>query len=382
MIYYGKQNIDEEDIKAVEQVLRSNWLTQGPSIEAFEKKVAAYCGAKYAVAVTNATSALHIACLAAGLRSSDTLWTTPNTFVASANCARYCGADVDFVDIESNTYNMSVQELERKLEKAQKLPKIIIPVHFSGQSCKMEAIQNLSNQYEFTVIEDASHAIGADYKGMKIGSCRYSTMAVFSFHPVKIVTTGEGGMVMTNREDIYEKLLFFRNHGITRNPEKMSKETDGPWYYEQISLGYNYRMTDLQAILGISQMNRIETFISRRRELAKRYEQLLKALPLQLPWQHPDTNSSWHLYVLRLQLEKDKRSKTEIFARMKEKGIGLNLHYIPVHLHPYYRNLGFRPGDFPNAEQYYRDAFTVPLYYDLTDEQQEKIVEALEEVMS
>lgn len=379
MIYYGRQAIFQEDIAAVEAVLRSDWLTQGPAIERFEREVAAYCGAKYAVAVTNATSALHIACLAAGLKTGDTLWTSLNTFVASANCARYCGADVDFVDIDDKTYNLSVGELEKKLKNSAISPKIVVPVHFSGQSCEMEAIRNLAEIYHFTVIEDASHAIGASYKDTKVGSCRYADMTVFSFHPVKIITTGEGGMVLTNREDLYKKLLRYRSHGITRDPAEMEKESNGPWYYEQIDLGFNYRMTDLQAALGISQLKRLDTFVKKRRELAARYGQLLKELPLTLPWQHPNTESAWHLYVVRLRREQVNLSKRELFARMKERGVVLNLHYIPVHLQPYYQRLGFRAGDFPRSERYYEESFTLPLYYSLEEQEQEAVVSALEE---
>ncbi|CVK19889.1 UDP-4-amino-4,6-dideoxy-N-acetyl-beta-L-altrosamine transaminase [Sporomusa sphaeroides] len=380
MIFYGKQNVNQQDIQAVIDVLRSDFLTQGPAIEMFEKRVAEYCGVKYAVAVTNATAALHIACLAAGLKKGDVLWTSPNTFVASANCGRYCGADVDFVDIDNDTYNMSVDTLAEKLAEAQVKPKVVIPVHFSGQSCEMERIYTLSKQYGFIVIEDASHAIGADYQDTKVGSCKYSDMTVFSFHPVKIITTGEGGMVLTNSEALYQKLQLLRSHGITRDESMLQGESDGPWYYQQIDLGFNYRMTDMQAALGYSQMDRLDEFIARRRYLADRYNELLKGLPLTLPYQSSETNSSWHIYVVRLDLTKVKLSKENIFARMREKGIMLNLHYIPVHTQPYYQQLGFKIGDFPNSEQYYKEVFTLPLYYGLTDEQQDEVVKALQEV--
>ena len=382
MIYYGHQHITEKDIQAVERVLHSDWLTQGPAIEAFEKKVANYCGAKYAVAVTNATSALHIACKAAGLGERDVLWTSPITFTASANCGRYCGADVDFVDIDDKTYNMSVAELRHKLETAVKKPKVVIPVHLAGQSCDMEAIKALADEYGFKIIEDASHATGADYKNTKVGSCRYSDMTVFSFHPVKIVTTGEGGIVLTNNKELYEKLKLYRSHGITRDSDLMTQEADGPWYYQQIELGFNYRMTDMQAALGCSQMDSLDEFVARRRYLVKRYNEKLKNLPLRTPYQDEATNPSWHIYIIRVDFTKVKLSKKEIFARMRDSGIVLNLHYIPVHTQPYYQKLGFQKGDFPVSEKYYEEAITLPLYYDLTDEQQDEVIEALKEVLA
>ena len=379
MIYYGRQDISLEDIDAVRAVLASDFLTQGPEIERFEQAVASYCGAKYAVAVSSATAALHIACSAAGLSAGDTLWTSPNTFVASANCGRYCGADVDFVDIDPRTYNMSAEALKEKLHSAEKKPKVIIPVHFSGQPCDMAEIYRHAKEHNITIIEDASHAIGAEYQGDRIGSCKYSDMTVFSFHPVKIITTGEGGMVLTNDKHLYEQLKLLRVHGITRDPKQMSRN-DGPWYYEQIELGYNYRMTDIQAALGRSQMERLSKFLERRRYLAKRYDELLKNLPLTLPYQMESTNSSWHLYVVRLH-QTAKISKVEIFKRMAEYDVTLNLHYIPVHLHPYYKALGFSAGDFPASEQYYDEVFTLPLYYGLTDAQQDTVVDALKEVL-
>ena len=381
MIYYGHQHITEKDIQAVEKVLRSNYLTQGPVIESFEKKVANYCGAKYAVAVTNATSALHIACKAAGLGEGDVLWTSPITFTASANCGRYCGADVDFVDIDDKTYNMSVAELRHKLETAVQKPKVVIPVHLAGQSCDMEAIKALADECNFKIIEDASHATGADYKNTKVGSCCYSDMTVFSFHPVKMVTTGEGGMVLTNNKDLYEKLKLYRSHGITRDADLMTQGADGPWYYQQIELGFNYRMTDLQAALGCSQMDSLDEFVARRRYLVKRYNEKLKELPLRTPYQDEATNPSWHIYIIRVDFTKVTLSKKEIFARMRDRGIALNLHYIPVHTQPYYQNLGFKKGDFPVSERYYEEAITLPLYYDLTDEQQDQIIQALKDVL-
>lgn len=384
MIYYGKQNISEEDIKAVEAVLHSDFLTQGPAIERFEHSVADYCGAKYAVAVCNATSALHIACLAAGLGRGDILWTSPITFVASANCARYCDASVAFVDIDEKTYNMSVDCLEEKLRKAKsegKLPKMVIPVHLAGQSCDMARIHALAEEYGFAVTEDASHAVGADYLDTKAGSCAFSDMTVFSFHPVKIITTGEGGMVLTNCKDLYEKLLLYRSHGITRNAADMTHASDGPWYYQQIELGFNYRMTDIQAALGCSQMDRLDTFVTRRRELAARYDAALQDLPVKTPHVMEGANPSWHLYIVRAVLDQIGKTKQQIFEEMKEQGIVLNLHYIPVHRQPYYEKLGFRQGDFPASEKYYEEAFTLPLYYDLTNDEQARVVEALKKTL-
>jgi UDP-4-amino-4,6-dideoxy-N-acetyl-beta-L-altrosamine transaminase len=383
-IPYGRQEINQEDLLAVLAVLQSDWLTQGPVIEQFENAVADYCGAKYAVAVNSATSALHLACLVAGLGPGDILWTSPNTFVASANCGLYCGADVDFVDIDPQTYNMSVDALERKLIQAAKigkLPKVVIPVHFAGQSCRMEAIRKLAVQYNFTVIEDAAHAIGGNYRGQKVGACQFSAMTVFSFHPVKIITTGEGGMILTNRADLYEKLLFLRTHGITRDERFMTKPSDGPWYYQQIDLGYNYRMTDIQAALGYSQLQRIDQFVRRRHVLAARYDQSLKGLPVTLPWQDPDTYSSWHLYVLRLHLDQLGKSRKQIFEELRTAGIDVNVHYIPVHTQPYYERLGFKVGDFPAAEEYYRAAITLPLYYSLSDEDQNYVIEKSQEII-
>lgn len=382
MIFYGKQSVDQSDIDAVVEVLKSDFLTQGPAIEKFEKCVAEYCGVKYAVAVTNATSALHIACLAAGLGKGDVLWTSPITFTASANCGRYCGADVDFVDIDPSTYNMSVDELDKKLQQAEVKPKVVIPVHLAGQSCDMDKIYKLSQEYGFKVIEDASHAIGADYKSAKIGCCKYSDFTVFSFHPVKIVTTGEGGMVLTNDKDLHEKLLLYRSHGITRDTKLMTRLADGPWYYQQIDLGFNYRMTDMQAALGYSQMQKVDEFVSRRRYLAKRYNELLKNISnIRLPYQSEDTDSSWHLYVVRVDFSKINKTKQQIFAEMKDRGVCLNLHYIPVHTQPYYQKQGFKDDDFPNSEKYYEEVFTLPLYYSLTDEQQDYIVKNLVEVL-
>ncbi|WP_199332498.1 UDP-4-amino-4,6-dideoxy-N-acetyl-beta-L-altrosamine transaminase [Anabaena catenula] len=383
-IPYGRQDINQADIDAVVEVLRSDCITQGSAIERFEQAVAEYCGTKYAVAVSSATAALHIACLAAELGAEDILWTSPNTFVASANCGLYCGAKVDFVDIDSNTYNLSINELENKLSWAEKqgcLPKVVIPVHFAGQCCEMDKIAVLSQQYNFKIIEDASHAIGAKYQGKPVGCCEFSDMTVFSFHPVKIITTGEGGMVLTNQKNIYQKLIRLRSHGITRNPDLIQGKSHGAWYYQQLELGFNYRMTDIQAALGASQINRLDEFVERRQFLANRYNELLQDLPLTLPWQHPDTESSWHLYVIRLKLEKINKSHRQIFEALRQAGIGVNLHYIPVHTQPYYQHLGFKEGDFLNSEKYYQQAISIPLYYGLSLKEQDKVVTELQGIL-
>ncbi|WAS04159.1 UDP-4-amino-4,6-dideoxy-N-acetyl-beta-L-altrosamine transaminase [Gloeomargaritales cyanobacterium VI4D9] len=379
-IPYARQSISELDIEAVIEVLKSDWLTQGPTIPRFEQVVADYCGVRYAVAISSATAGLHIATLAAGLQPNDWVWTSPNTFVASANCALYSGAKVDFVDIDPQTYNLDVEKLAAKLERANttgSLPKIVIPVHFAGQSCPMEPIAKLAQKYGFQVIEDASHALGGFYQNQPVGSCRYSDMAVFSFHPVKMITTGEGGMVLTNHFDLYEKLIRLRTHGITRNPELLTIKDPPPWYYEQLELGYNYRMTDIQAALGISQMQRLHEFVERRQKLAQRYDELLRDLPLILPKQLPQSKSSWHLYVVRLRLNEIKKSHRQVFAELREANIGVNLHYIPVHIQPYYQKLGFKWGDFPEAEKYYGEALTLPLYYELREEEQDEIIHVL-----
>lgn len=382
MIYYGRQSVSEEDIQKVIDVLHSDFLTQGPAVVQFEKCVADYCGAKYAVAVANGTAALHVACLAAGLGTGDMLWTSPITFVASANCARYCGADVDFVDVDANTYNMSAEALEVKLRSTKIKPKMVVPVHLAGQSCDMKRIHELAQKYGFMVLEDACHGTGAEYLGKKVGCCEFSDMTVFSFHPVKIVTTGEGGMILTNNEAIYRRLQLFRNHGITRDESMMTKESDGPWYYQQLELGFNYRMTDIQAALGYSQMQRVDEFVQRRRYLAERYNRLLKDLPLKTPYVAEFAEPSWHIYVVRIDFKKVRKSKQEIFAAMKKAGVALNLHYIPIHMQPYYRRLGFREGAFPQSETYYHEAMTLPLYYELSDEQQDEIVECLRDALA
>ncbi len=383
-IPYGRQNITDDDIATVVEVLRSDWLTQGPTIDRFEQAVATYCGVKYAVAVSNATAALHLACLAIGLGPSDRLWTSPNTFVASANCARYCSADVDFVDIDSQTYNLSVAELDRKLiaaEQSGTLPKVILPVHFAGQSCDMEAIAALAKKYGIHVIEDASHALGGRYQNQKIGSCQFSEMAIFSFHPVKMITTGEGGMIVTNNPDLYERLKQLRSHGIVREPDHLTQPSSGPWYYEQQALGFNYRMTDIQAALGVSQIQRLDTFVHRRQSLARRYREALQTLPVKLPHDSVDTESCLHLYVIRLKLEQLTRSKLELCEALRNQGIGVQVHYIPVHTHPYYQTLGFQWGDFPIAEQYYHEALSLPFYPTLTDVDQDHVIRSLTEVL-
>lgn len=383
MIPYGRQSISDDDIAEVERILRSDWLTQGPDIEAFENSLATYCGASQAVAVCNATAALHIACLAAGLGPDDWLWTVPNTFVASANCGRYCGASVDFVDIDPDTYNMSVESLRSKLEQAEaagRLPKVVIPVHFAGQSCDMAQIAVLAEQYGFRVIEDASHAVGADYAGRKVGCGAYSDMTVFSFHPVKIMTTAEGGAVLTNDAQLAARLRALRSHGITRDPALMSGEAEGAWYYEQHGLGFNYRITDIQAALGNSQLRRLDAFLERRRALARRYDELLADLPVVTPVQAAYGRSSFHLYPIQL-TDAAGASRRDVFAGMRARGVGVNVHYIPVHLQPYYRDLGFTSGMYPVAEDYYRRAISLPLYYGLTDAEQEQVVQALRDCL-
>lgn len=379
-IPYGRQDITAEDIAAVVEVLGSDRLTQGPGVPEFEKSVARYCGARHAVAVNSATSALHLACLALGVGPGDVVWTTPITFVASANCALYCGAGIDFVDIDPRTGNLCPEALARKLEHAEKsgtLPKVIIPVHLCGQSCDMKAIHALAKRYGFHIIEDASHAIGGRYRGGPIGCCLYSDITVFSFHPVKIITTGEGGMAVANDSGLARKMARLRSHGITRDPAEMEGPPVGPWYYEQRDLGFNYRMTDLQAALGISQLGRLDRYIARRQELARRYDRLLADLPVQPLWQHPDCRSSWHLYVIRLRAEELRVSHRQVFVNLRRKGIGIQLHYIPVYRQPYFQRMGFAPGQFPEAERYYRQAITLPIFPLLADDQQDLIVELL-----
>lgn len=385
MIPYGRQDITQADIDAVVSVLQSDFLTQGPQVPKFEKTVADKVGASHAVATNSATSALHLACLALGLGEGDWLWTSPITFVASANCGLFCGAKIDFVDIDPHTYNLSPQALETKLQQAEKqgrLPKVVMAVHLCGQPCDMEAIHALSQQYGFKIIEDASHAIGGQYKGEYIGNGRCSDITVFSFHPVKIITTAEGGMAVTNDDALADKMALLRSHGITRDPNKMTHAPDGPWYYQQIELGFNYRMTELQAALGISQMQRLDEYVTKRHQLAKRYDQLLADLPVTAPWQHPDSYSGLHLYVIRLQLDKIKHTHHAVFESLREQGIGVNLHYIPVHTQPYYQQMGFQAGDLPKAERYYQEAISLPMYPALSHPVQDQVITALIRALS
>lgn len=385
MIPYGRQDITLSDIEAVVRVLQSDFLTQGPAVPQFEQMVAGHVGGRHALAVNSATSALHIACLALGLGQGDWLWTTPVTFVASANCGLYCGAQVDFVDIDPRTYNLCPQMLEAKLilaEKAGRVPKVLVAVHLCGQPCDMAAIHALGQKYGFRIIEDASHAIGGKYRSEFIGNCRYSDITVFSFHPVKIITTAEGGMALTNSDELAAQMALLRSHGITRDAAQMTHEPDGAWYYQQVGLGFNYRMTELQAALGVSQMQRLDAYVARRHVLAQRYDRLLQDLPLTRPWQHPDSYSGLHLYVIRLQLDKIGKTHRQVFEALREQGIGVNLHYIPVHTQPHYQRMGFKAGDFLQAERYYAEAISLPMFQSLTEEQQDAVVAALRKVLS
>lgn len=383
MIPYGRQHITQADVDAVMGVLRSDFLTQGPTVPAFEAAAAAACKALYGVAVSSATSALHVACLALGLEPGDRLWTVPNSFVASANCARYCGASVDFIDIDPQTWNMSVSALAHKLAQARAtntLPKIVVPVHFSGQPTDQEAIWDLAQEYGFKVLEDASHAIGASRSDEPVGSCRWSHATVFSFHPVKIITTCEGGMVMTNDHALAWRMSLLRSHGITREPAHMTGNTDeGAWYYEQLELGFNYRMTDVHAALGLSQLTRLKSYVERRNVLAQRYDRLLVEFPLQRMIVNKKNRSAYHLYVVRVNMEKAGKSRRDVFDALRQRGIGVNVHYMPIHLQPYYRRLGFEPGMFPESEKHGAEALTLPLYPELSEMQQDQVVAALQE---
>lgn len=386
MIPYGRQDIQDSDIEAVVKALKSDFLTQGPAVPLFEQVTAEQCGAEHAVAVNSATSALHIALMALDVGAGDRVWTSPITFVASSNAALYCGAQVDFVDIDPDTYNMSISALLEKLERAEQLgalPKVVVPVHLAGNPCDMQAIHELAQRFGFKIVEDASHAIGGHYRGAPIGSCTHSDITVFSFHPVKIVTTAEGGMALTNQADLAQKMGLYRSHGITRDPTSMTHEADGPWYYQQVALGYNYRMTDLQAALGISQMLRLQDYIARRHEIAYRYTRELADLPLKLPQQSDFAHSAFHLYVIRLDLAAIAPLRhLDVFQALRDRGISVNLHYIPVHTQPYYQNLGFVWGDFPNAEAYYRSAISIPIYPTLGDTSQTRVITALHEILA
>ena len=384
MIPYARQDINQADIDAIVEVLHSDFLTQGAQVPLFEKTVANYCNSNYSVAVNSATSALHNACLALDLGKDDWLWTSPNSFVASANCGLYCGARIDFVDINPQTYSLSVSELEKKLVKAQrenKLPKVLIPVHFAGQSCDMKRIHSLSKEYGFKIIEDASHAIGGQYLNRPIGCCQYSDITIFSFHPVKIITTAEGGLATTNSEEWAERMRLLRSHGVTRNQKLMTKDIEGPWHYQQIDLGFNYRMTELQAALGVSQMKRLDEFVAKRHSLQERYDLLLKNLPIIKPFQAENTYSALHLYPIQIVLNKVQKSREQIFNELRDSGIGVNVHYMPIHMQPYYRQFGFNEGDFPNSEDYYSQAISIPLFHSMSLVQQDEVIAKLKMII-
>lgn len=383
MIPYGRQAIDEDDVKAVLSVMKADYLTQGPLVPDFEDKLSEKIGVPYTVVVNSATSALHIACMALGLGRGDYLWTSPISFVASANCAIYCGANVDFVDIDPETYLLCPSKLEEKLQIAERhgrLPKIVVAVHLAGQPCEMKKIHKLASKYGFLIIEDASHAIGSYYKGELIGNCRFSDVTVFSFHPVKIITSAEGGAALTQNENLAKKMKLLRSHGVTREKNLLNEKELGSWYYEQIHLGYNYRMTEIQAALGISQLKKLDYFVSRRINLSSLYDDKLSSLPLKLPWQHPDGISSRHLYVIQLKLSQN-NFRFSVFEKLKAEGIGVNVHYIPIHTQPYYRKMGFGWGDFPIAEDYYNNAISLPIFPNLTDREQDYIVSTLKNIL-
>jgi UDP-4-amino-4,6-dideoxy-N-acetyl-beta-L-altrosamine transaminase len=380
-IPYGRQWIDDADIAAVVEVLRSDWLTQGPTIDRFEQAIASYCGATHACAAANATAALHIACLALDLGPGKRLWTSPNTFLASANCGRYCGAEVDFVDIDPRTYNLSADRLEEKLAEAarvNRLPHVLVTVDFAGQPCEADRIAALCRQHGVRIIEDASHAIGATWKGERVGSGRWADITVFSFHPVKILTTAEGGMALAHDAELHRRLAMLRSHGMVRDAAHLGRTGEGAWYYEQQALGFNYRMTDMQAALGLSQLRRLDEFLATRRRLAQRYDGLLAGLPVARPWQAPEGHSAFHLYPVQVRPADRRR----VFDGLRARGIGVQVHYIPVHLQPYYRTLGFKDGDFPVAERYYAGAISLPMYAALTDDDQDAVVEALRAELS
>jgi UDP-4-amino-4,6-dideoxy-N-acetyl-beta-L-altrosamine transaminase len=380
-IPYGRQDITDQDLNIVLETLKSDWITQGPMIQKFEKKIADYTGAKFVSALNSATSALHVSLMALGVGRDDIVWTSPITFVASANCALYCNAKISFVDIDPQTFNMSAIELEKKLIKAKEnneLPKVVIPVHMTGQSCDMIKIKNLSMEYGFKIVEDASHAIGGEYQNKPVGSCEYSDISVFSFHPVKIVTTAEGGACLTNDETLAKKIELYRSHGVTRADDLMQGKPHGPWYYEQVDLGYNYRMTDIQASLGFSQLDRLDQYIKRRHELVKRYNEKLADVDLEIPFQSKDTYNSFHLYVIKVDVNK----RLEIFKKLREANIGVNVHYIPVHTQTYYKELGFKTGDYPVSEEYYSKCISIPMFPTMTEKEQDYICEKLKEFCS
>jgi UDP-4-amino-4,6-dideoxy-N-acetyl-beta-L-altrosamine transaminase len=386
VIPYGRQHITKDDVDSIIDVLKSDFLTQGPAVPEFEKAVSEYCGSAYGVAVNSATSALHIACKAVDLGKEDILWTVPNTFVASANCARYCGAEVDFVDIDPATYNMCVEALSIKLKSAEKLgklPKVVIPVHFAGQPCDMVAIHALSQKYGFKIIEDASHAIGASYSGIKVGSCEHSDVTVFSFHPVKIITTGEGGMALTNDQNIAQRMSRLRTHGITTDQSLMEERAlNEIWNYQQIELGFNYRMTDIQAVLGLSQLKRLDEYIISRNQIAKTYNEELSLLPVVTPYQHANAYSSYHLYPIRAPEQSSPKSQFQVYSELRSSGIGANIHYIPVHRQPYYEKLGFKLGDFPEAEKFHKEVISLPMFAVLSSDQQNDVIDALHKILS
>lgn len=384
MIPYGRQQISADDVEAVRAVLGSDFLTQGPAVPAFERAVADYVGAPHAVAVNSATSALHVACLALGLGPGDLAWTSPNSFLASANCALYCGADIDFVDIDPHDLNLSVPALRRKLADAAargRLPKLLIPVDFAGRPADLQPMRELADRYGFAIVEDASHAIGATYRGHKVGGHGWADITVFSFHPVKIITSAEGGMAVTHRPELARHMELARSHGMTRDPSQMRGNPHGPWYYEQVALGWNYRMTDLQGALGTSQLTRIEAFLARREAIRARYDQAFAPLPLRLPPPDRDGRSALHLYPIQLapQAGHDRRA---VFDDLRSRGIGVNVHYIPIHTQPWYRALGFRDGDFPAAEAYYARAITLPLHAGMTDADTEAVIAAVQAALA
>ncbi len=385
MIPYGRQDISDADVAAVAAVLKSDYLTQGPVVAAFEKAVAEYCGLAHAVAMNSATSALHIACMALGVGPGDLVWTTPNTFVASANCAVYCGADVDFVDMDSLTLNISIPKLSDKLAAAKskgRLPKVVVPVDFAGEPVDMKAVAALAKTYGFRILEDASHGIGGRYDGKPIGASIYSDITIFSLHPVKIITSGEGGIALTNDPHLGMELARLRSHGITRIEHELVNPSDGPWYYEMLELGFNYRMTDIHAALGLSQFGRLDSFVKRRHELAERYDVLLKDLPLILPHRAKSELSAFHLYVIQIDETRSKAKRLDVFVKLRAADINVNVHYIPVHLQPYYRERGFKRGDFPASEAYYDRAISIPLYTSLTEQQQDFVVATLKQALA